>query len=49
MTIRITHRDKNGSLAQQAGVEGVRREPPPRLRASYTALPTVFGVLGGPV
>lgn len=47
MPIRTRSYDKKRQLTQQADVATVRRESPPRSRASYTRPQTGFGVLGG--
>jgi hypothetical protein len=47
MPIRIKRRDKNTSLMQVLDSSLVKLQPPPCLRAPYTALQTVFGLLGG--
>ena len=47
MPIRIERHDKNARLSQPVYVAGLRPTPPPHSRASYAALQTGFGVLGG--
>lgn len=47
MPRRIRSYDRNRHLTQQADVARARRESPPHSRASYAALQTGFGMLGG--
>jgi len=48
MPIRIKRHDKNATLTQVLDSSAVRHKPSPRSCASYTALPGLFAVLGGP-
>jgi len=49
MPIRIKHRDKISALPQQPDISMVKIETMPFLRASYTALEAMFGVLYGSI
>jgi hypothetical protein len=47
MPIRTKRHDKNAHLSQPVYVAGIRPAPPAHSRASYAALQTGLGVLGG--